>query len=310
MSPLARDEPNELALTFGCTDETLVGVLSQPADATSSVGVVIVVGGPQYRAGSHRQFVQLARALASAGHAVLRFDYRGMGDSSGALRDFQDVSRDIAAAVDVLQQHAPQVREVVLWGLCDAASAALLYCGQTRDARVRGLCLVNPWVRSAASLAQTQVKHYYTQRLREPAFWRKLLTGKVALSALSSLLANLRLALAGQRGQGSGHGAAPSFQTRMAQAWAQFDGPVLLFLSGNDYTAKEFEAYSAGDAAWQTALRRPPAIRHVEPDADHTLSQASASAAAARCTLDLLARIPVASQSRAAAMPASASTPS
>ncbi|WP_326539114.1 hydrolase 1, exosortase A system-associated [Pseudorhodoferax sp.] len=276
----------EQALTFDCEGETLTAILSLPRQEASGIGVVVVVGGPQYRAGSHRQFVQLARALAAAGHTVLRFDCRGMGDSSGALRDFRDVTPDIAAAVSALQNSAPQVRQIVLWGLCDAATAALLYCGETRDPRVRGLCLFNPWVRSAASLAQTQVKHYYTQRLREPEFWKKLASGRVALSALSGLLGNIRLALAGGRGGGE---AALAFQTRMARAWAQFDGPMLLFLSGSDYTAKEFIEYSTRDAEWQAALAKAPAIRHVEPDADHTLSQRNASAAGERCTLELLA---------------------
>ena len=39
--------------------------------------MVIVVGGPQYRAGSHRQFTLLARHIAAAGYPVLRFDARG-----------------------------------------------------------------------------------------------------------------------------------------------------------------------------------------------------------------------------------------
>jgi alpha/beta superfamily hydrolase len=51
--------------------------------------VLVIVGGPQYRAGSHRQFTLLARSLAEQGFAVLRFDYRGMGDSTGAMRDQQ-----------------------------------------------------------------------------------------------------------------------------------------------------------------------------------------------------------------------------
>lgn len=291
----------EQALAFPCAAETLTGILSLPHGVPSSIGVVVIVGGPQYRAGSHRQFVQLARALAAAGHAALRFDCRGMGDSTGDLHDFLDVTPDIAAAMAALQKGAPQVREIVLWGLCDAATAALLYCGETRDPRVRGLCLLNPWVRSAASLAQTQVKHYYTQRLRQPEFWKKLASGRVALGALSGLVGNVRLAWSGRRG--AGKQPVQSFQTRMASAWAQFDAPILLFLSGNDYTAKEFMEYSAGDADWQAALAKVPPIRHVEADADHTLSQRSASAAAERCTLELLTRLAAAAEPQRSALP-------
>jgi len=77
---------NEIPVTFGCEDISLVGVLHAP-EAAPSLGFVFVVGGPQYRVGSHRQFVLLARDLASHGAAVLRFDCRGMGDSGGFFRD-------------------------------------------------------------------------------------------------------------------------------------------------------------------------------------------------------------------------------
>ena len=78
----------ETVLAFPCEGERLLGVVSAPEDAlvTGDLGVVIVVGGPQVRAGSHRQFVQLARHLAAQGLPTLRFDVRGMGDSSGPQR--------------------------------------------------------------------------------------------------------------------------------------------------------------------------------------------------------------------------------
>jgi alpha-beta hydrolase superfamily lysophospholipase len=82
-----------------------------------------------------------------------RFDVRGMGDSEGAARSFESIERDIGAAVDCLQRRMPGTERVVLWGLCDGASAALLYWHTTQDVRVSGLSLLNPWVRSEASLA-------------------------------------------------------------------------------------------------------------------------------------------------------------
>src|SRR5262245_60307703 len=71
--------PVERAVVFGCEGEELLGVLHEPASdgatgTPASTGVIIVVGGPQYRVGSHRQFVLMARELARRGHAVLRFD--------------------------------------------------------------------------------------------------------------------------------------------------------------------------------------------------------------------------------------------
>jgi exosortase A-associated hydrolase 1 len=277
MSGGARPGPwQERALAFDCQGHQLLGVLAEPAGAAAHTGVLIVTGGPQYRAGAHRVFVRLARALAGAGVAALRFDLRGMGDSEGDFPGFEHVGPDIAAAVDALQAQCPGLRRVLLWGLCDGASAALLYLHATRDARVRGLCLVNPWVRSAQSLARTHVKHYYAQRLLQGEFWRKLLRGGVGLQALRGLAANVHGAL-GRRG-GAGAAAASSFQQRMAQAWGGFDGEVLLLLSGRDYTAKEFLEHAASDGAWRGLLLRPGVRREDCPEADHTFSGAQACA--------------------------------
>ena len=258
-----------------------MGILSVPQKAKDSIGVVVVVGGPQYRAGSHRQFVLLSRALAAGGYPMLRFDYRGMGDSSGTSRDFSDVSSDISAAIEAMQRHLPSVTKVVLWGLCDGASAALLYCGETNDARISGLCLLNPWVRSDASLARTQVKHYYLRRVMQRDFWAKLMHGGVAWGALAGLARNIAVAAKGAAAQvaiasKSNHSSSNKlpFKQRMAAAWGGFGGSILLLLSGDDYTAKEFLEYSAADTAWKNAFARPRLLRHDLPGFDHTFSNA------------------------------------
>lgn len=284
----------EEATLFDCAGETLLGILARP-DTPADTAVVVVVGGPQYRAGSHRQFVLLSRALAAAGVAVLRFDYRGMGDSSGAQRDFEGVSADIAAAIDILQQHLPGVKHIALWGLCDAAAAALLYCHDTQDPRVKGLCLLNPWVRSEASLARTQVKHYYLQRLQQKEFWLKLLRGGVATQALGGLLQNIRTAFGGTRANASGSSQAATpqkpFQQRMATAWHQFPGQILLLLSGDDYTAKEFQEFASTDPAWKNHLAHARLQCHEVPGVDHTFSGAASRQQAERLTLDWVAAL-------------------
>ncbi len=277
----------EEATLFDCAGDTLVGILARP-EAPAETGVVLIVGGPQYRVGSHRQFVLLSRALAAAGYAVLRFDYRGMGDSSGAQRDFEDVNTDIAAAIDTLQTRLPGVKHIALWGLCDAAAAALLYCHDRHDARVTGLCLLNPWARSEASLAKTQVKHYYTQRLRQKEFWLKLLSGKVAAKAISGLLQNIRLA---SKGADTAKTPQKPFQQRMARAWQQFQGHILLILSGDDYTAKEFSEYASADPAWKNYQNHAKLTRHEVPGVDHTFSGAASRRQAEQITLEWIAAL-------------------
>ncbi len=267
---------------FACAGDTLLGILANP-ELPAETAVVVIVGGPQYRVGSHRQFVLLSRTLAAAGYAVLRFDYRGMGDSTGAQRDFETVSADIAAAIGALQQRLPAIKKVVLWGLCDGASAALLYCHETRDPRVSGLCLLNPWVRSETSLARTQVKHYYTQRLIQKEFWLKLLSGGVGPGALSGFVRKICLSVSG-----SGKVAAVEqpFQQRMSAAWQTFPGKILLLLSGDDYTAKEFLEYVGQEADWKAALTHPRLTRHDLQGADHTFSSALSRAKAEELTVN------------------------
>ena len=276
----------EHCLQFDCAGSLLFGIVALPVQP-ASVGVVIVVGGPQYRVGSHRQFTLLARHLADAGFAALRFDYRGMGDSDGPTRDFLAIDEDIGAAIAALRRDQPTLQTVALWGLCDAASAALLYVDARAQHGLGGLCLLNPWVRSAESQATAQVKHYYLQRLLQPAFWRKLARGQVGLGRLGELVRKLGLMVAGRQRAASAGGRL-GFQQRMARAWLRADCPLLLILSGRDLTAKEFTDTAATDPAWRGALARQMLTRVDLPDADHTFSDPAMQLAVEQATLDWL----------------------
>lgn len=272
----------ERALDFECEGETLVGVASLPPRAAAT-GVVIVVGGPQYRAGAHRQFVLLARRLAAAGHAVLRFDYRGMGDSGGPMRGFDAVDADIAAALDALGTAAPGVRTFVLWGLCDGASAAAIYA--SRDSRVAGLVLLNPWIRSDASLARARLKHYYWRRLADAGFWRKAL--RLRFSPLRSLREIAGFARqAGAREPGS----ARPFQARMLAGLERSRARVLTVLSGRDLTAQEFVEYVGARPAWRRLLASERCERIDLAAADHTFSDPAWREEVERVTVDWLRR--------------------
>jgi exosortase A-associated hydrolase 1 len=265
---------------FACEGADLLGVLHWGTpDATR--GVLVVVGGPQYRVGSHRQFLLLARDLARAGIPVLRFDYRGMGDSGGEFAGFENIDADIAAAVDAFHARVPSLREVVIWGLCDAASAALFYAW--RDPRVAGLVLLNPWARTEAGQARAYLRHYYLSRLVNPDLWRKIGRGEFSFGkALRSLLALMGQVWRGGR-QGTVEDAAVESKTapasrngslpeRMADGLRRFAGPVLLILSGDDLTAAEFRDTAQASRHWRRLLARSRVtVRHY-PEANHTFS--------------------------------------
>ena len=260
----------EVPVWMTCQGDSLLGILSRP-DSASALGMVIVVGGPQYRVGSHRQFLLLARFLARAGFAVFRFDCRGMGDSQGVASGFESIGDDIAVAIDTLQQACPAVKQVVLWGLCDGASAALLYSGQRDDARLVGLCLLNPWVRSEGTLARTRIKHYYGARLMQADLWHSIWSGKFAWrTSIQGLWNNLQR---WHQESAFAH-TEMTFQRHMALALRRFKGQVMLVLSDCDYTAKEFLECALTDAHWRGLLERPGLTRVDVADADHTFSKA------------------------------------
>jgi len=263
---------DERAVSFACGPHRLFGVLSLPSQmaAAPARGVLIVVGGPQVRTGSHRQFTLLARSLAEAGVPVLRFDYRGMGDSEGDARDFEQVEEDLRAALDCFFAELPGMREVALWGLCDGASAAAMYA--PRDARVTGLALLNPWVRTEQGAAKATLRHYYRARLLDPGLWRKIASGRFdPAQAVKSLAASLRSAFGGPAPAVGNAGA--SLPERMRAALQRFDGKVLVMLSGADLTAQEFAGLASGSREWQRLLDDARFTRHTLPEADHTCSR-------------------------------------
>lgn len=278
----------ERPMVFPCGADSLVGIL-HPASAASSRGVLVVVGGPQYRVGSHRQFLHLARHLAASGVPVMRMDYRGMGDSDGEYLGFEFVGEDIRAAIDAFQGEVPGLAEIVLWGLCDAASAIAFYA--RTDPRVAGIVLVNPWARTESGEAKAYIRHYFPARLVDRAFWRKLLAGRVdPVAAAGSFLRLLATATGGadhDRGAEPADGARHPpdhvmpkatedprpLADRMLEGVEGYDGQVLVVVSGRDLTAREFEDAVTGSKRWRRALDGDRIRRHAVGNADHTFSR-------------------------------------
>jgi len=267
----------EQVVTMQVAGHRLLGILHGAHASTTDVGVVVVVGGPQYRVGSHRQFVLLARDLAGHGVPVLRFDYSGMGDSEGEARTFAEVAADIAAAVDAMARHAPQIRRFVLWGLCDGASAGLMYAAT--DRRVAGLVLLNPWVRTESGLARSQLWTYYPRRLVSREFWRKIARRpRALLGSASGLAGTLRRSRRVKPESGSADAESASkesFLERMIQAAERFDGGIAVLLSGNDITAGEFKAMLAAERRWRRAFGKTSVRISELPDANHTFSSSN-----------------------------------
>lgn len=258
----------EVPVVFDCAGEQLIGIAAAPGNP-SSVGLLIVVGGPQYRVGSHRQFVHLARFLATEGFPSFRFDFRGMGDSSGLARSFEDVEADIHAAARAFRDIQPGVKRLVVFGLCDGGSAALMAAANIEN--LAGLIIANPWVRQGDSLNQAVVRHYYRQRLFSAEFWKKLSSGKLPIAAAAAeFFRRVSKVLSGAAG--GDDEVAEDFVDRMRRGW-QLPTRRLLLMSGQDLTAREFDDLRSRDARWRDPQASSRSVEVALPGADHTFSQ-------------------------------------
>lgn len=206
---------DQRALRFCCAGSCLVGIIDVP-ERPIARGLLVITDAAQYRVGGHRQFALLSRTLAGRGIPVMRFDHRGCGDSEGEPRRCDTIDDDIRAAIAEFFMQMPDMKEVVIWGLGEAATAAALYAHA--DPRVRGMILLNPRVDAPAPEARPAPRQYYLGRLGELGFWKKVATGNVDSAA-----------------------SAPALPQRVHAGLSCFEGQVLVILGGADDSAREFD---------------------------------------------------------------------
>lgn len=77
------------AITLENNGEKIFAILHRPLNVKNVPAIVICPGFAGNKCGKFRMFVTLGKELAKQGIAVLRFDYRGAGDSEG---EFQDIT--------------------------------------------------------------------------------------------------------------------------------------------------------------------------------------------------------------------------
>jgi len=255
---------NETIHIMSCGGEELLAIY-HPAvpPSRARLGLVMVVGGAQYRVGSHRLYWQLARYLASAGIPVLRFDCRGLGDSSGEWLGFEQIQADINVAINQIMAAHGQLDGVLLWGLCDGASAALLSLAE--QPLVKGAILVNPWLESHSSQARVMLRHYYRRRLFSADLWRKI--GSGAFSPVASWRSFI--AIWRQR-KPSDPVSDDDLQSRLRRALLQHAAQVEIIVAANDLTARTFMDWFSAQNQRDTTLSSIPL--HIIANADHTFS--------------------------------------
>ncbi len=218
---------------FVCEGAALAASLDVPEGAQARTGLLIVSGGNEIRAGAAASQALLATRIAGAGHAVLRFDRRGIGDSEGNNAGFRGSAPDIAAALAEFRRRQPGLGRIVAYGNCDAASALMLAGGGLSETgRVDALVLANPWTfeEDNAGPSVRALRVHYRKRLTNLAALERLVTGKVSLVKMIRSLVRL-----------TRPAPPPSTLTMAMRAGLEgFAGGVRILVAGHDYTAQAF----------------------------------------------------------------------
>jgi dipeptidyl aminopeptidase/acylaminoacyl peptidase len=155
----------ERTISFTSDGLALRGILHMPEGAGKHPGLVLCHGfGGSCRGAGHPE---LAKALEQAGYAVLRFDFRGCGQSEGRRGDVivDEEIADLSHAIDFLetQPHIDAARIGVI-GASLGGSVAIEVAA--RDARVK-LCVAN------GSVGNGQRR--YRAQYKDDAAWRAFL---------------------------------------------------------------------------------------------------------------------------------------
>lgn len=140
----ARDE---VPVFFPAGPETLFGIVTRPTVPNNGTAVVVLAGAGQPAAASRTAFTtRLCRALAAQGYSAMRFDYHGVGESTGGGRFRLDrpYVDDLLGAVSWIEGQG--ISSFVLVGLCYGAVTALASAGAVKD--LGGMVLLSVPVRA------------------------------------------------------------------------------------------------------------------------------------------------------------------
>jgi uncharacterized protein len=124
----------EEEVRFRSGDVNLAGTLLTPATGTRHPGLVFVPSAGQI---AREQFWGFGYLMAARGFAVLAFDKRGTGESTGEWRGttFEQLADDVVAGARFLQSR-PEIdkQRIGIWGLSQGAWLAPLAAVQAGDA--------------------------------------------------------------------------------------------------------------------------------------------------------------------------------
>jgi uncharacterized protein len=278
----------------------LHGILHVPPPGTArGVCILLLSPGIKGRIGPHRLYVKLAERLVPMGFHVLRFDFHGLGDSEGEVREdiLADMYNTIQAgryvddtldAMDWMQaRHG--IGRFVGSGLCGGAITALF--AAARDDRIESLLGIGlpvvldggeaNWGRFLTTHQVKDARRQLLERLVRPWTWGKFLSGRSNYRVIGRVF----LQLFGGGSRASAPEAAAPAENRVvddtnplfAPAFLSFlrtGRQALLVYSGGDRLFGQFEEkFRARHANEIGALGRPWRM-HTIAEANHIMSDA------------------------------------
>ena len=122
-------------------DERIAATIHIP-EATPAPGLVMCHGFTGHRIEAHFLFVKAARAFCEAGLNVLRFDFRGSGESDGRFRDMTiggEIDDALVALEALRAEPTADPDRIGLLGL--SLGGLVAACAAGRDGNVRALVL-------------------------------------------------------------------------------------------------------------------------------------------------------------------------
>ncbi|MEN0137139.1 MAG: alpha/beta hydrolase [Rhodococcus sp. (in: high G+C Gram-positive bacteria)] len=191
-SRAGRADGTRFATWFGPDDAPLFGVVDLPADGRCRGAVVLCPPIGKEQVDSYRAMVYLAQQLRARGLLVLRFDYRGTGDSPGA----QDDSDAVAGWLDSIRTAVEYVRNcgVTDIGLVGLRVGALLAAQVAATcAPLRAVTLWDPVIRGRGYLRKQTALHQMVVGAEDADDPRVTLIGAVLAPAAASALSAMNL---------------------------------------------------------------------------------------------------------------------
>jgi dienelactone hydrolase len=160
--PLKEEAPVTEPVRWSSGDVTLVGTLYRPATPGPHPAAIFIHGsGTMGRSSDILR--EHAMQLSSRGLAMLIYDKRGVGESSGRWQEasFEDLARDAVGGIDLLRaQPGIDAARVGVFGLSQGSWISL------RVAALRPQVAFIAWVTGAAVTPARQEEHVVSARLR------------------------------------------------------------------------------------------------------------------------------------------------